>query len=213
MDRPTGIYIGTCGWSYPRGEGSWKGHFYPAKVNELQYYSSIFSTVEVNSSFYHPPLPATVYSWLAIGLTQGFLVGLAFWVLGLPAPVLWGGITAFFCFIPFAGAPVVWLPASLILIFKGMYLKGLVLGFWGALVVSLVDNFLRPIIVGGSMRIHIMLVFFAIFGGLMLMGPLGLIMGPVILAMTVSLLDVLRHKMELKEPGVKQVSQKPRNYS
>jgi len=78
MDRPTGIYIGTCGWSYPRGEGSWKGHFYPAKVNELQYYSSIFSTVEVNSSFYHPPLPATVYSWLK-RVPEGFIFAVKLW--------------------------------------------------------------------------------------------------------------------------------------
>ena len=59
------IYIGTSGWSYPKGEGTWKGHFYPmGKVNELEYYSQIFNTVEINSTFYRPPNPSYVYSWV-----------------------------------------------------------------------------------------------------------------------------------------------------
>jgi uncharacterized protein YecE (DUF72 family) len=58
------IYIGTSGWSYPRGEGTWKGYFYPAgKINELEYYSQFFNTVEINSSFYRPPDPGYVYNW------------------------------------------------------------------------------------------------------------------------------------------------------
>lgn len=59
------IYIGTSGWSYPKGEGTWIGHFYPrGKINELEYYSQFFNTVEVNSSFYRPPNPVYVYNWV-----------------------------------------------------------------------------------------------------------------------------------------------------
>ncbi|MBC8274285.1 MAG: DUF72 domain-containing protein [Chloroflexi bacterium] len=59
------IYIGTSGWSYPKGEGTWAGYFYPSgKVNELEYYSQFFNTVEVNSSFYRPPNPGYVYNWV-----------------------------------------------------------------------------------------------------------------------------------------------------
>ena len=59
------IYIGTSGWSYPRGEGTWKGYFYPAgKINELEYYSQFFNTVEVNSSFYRPPNPGFAENWV-----------------------------------------------------------------------------------------------------------------------------------------------------
>ena len=62
---PEDIFIGTSGWSYPKGEGTWKGFFYPAgKINELEYYSQFFTTVEVNSSFYSPPGPAIVHSWV-----------------------------------------------------------------------------------------------------------------------------------------------------
>jgi len=59
------IYIGTSGWSYPKGEGTWTGYFYPiGKINELEYYSQFFNTVEVNSSFYRPPNPGYVYNWV-----------------------------------------------------------------------------------------------------------------------------------------------------
>ena len=59
------LYIGTSGWSYPKGEGTWTGYFYPrGKINELEYYSQFFSTVEVNSSFYRPPDPGYVDNWV-----------------------------------------------------------------------------------------------------------------------------------------------------
>lgn len=64
MTEHHGIYIGTSGWSYPQGEGTWKGYFYPAgKINELEYYSQFFNTVEVNSSFYRPPNPEYARNW------------------------------------------------------------------------------------------------------------------------------------------------------
>lgn len=79
MSFPDGIYIGTSGWSYPRGEGTWKGHFYPSgKVNELEYYSQFFNTVEVNSSFYRPPNPGYVYNWVR-RVPPGFLFTVKLW--------------------------------------------------------------------------------------------------------------------------------------
>lgn len=65
MSGQAEIYVGTSGWSYPRGEGTWTGYFYPtAKINELEYYSQFFKVVEVNSSFYRPPDPGYVYNWV-----------------------------------------------------------------------------------------------------------------------------------------------------
>lgn len=65
MSEQTNIYIGTSGWSYPAGEGTWTGYFYPpGKINELEYYSQFFNAVEINSSFYRPPNPAYVYHWV-----------------------------------------------------------------------------------------------------------------------------------------------------
>jgi len=65
MPTEARLYIGTSGWSYPRGEGTWTGYFYPTgKINELEYYSQFFNTVEINSSFYRPPNPSYVYNWV-----------------------------------------------------------------------------------------------------------------------------------------------------
>jgi len=75
----TKIYVGTSGWSYPKGEGTWTGYFYPGgKINELEYYSQFFNTVEINSSFYRPPNPGYVYNW-AKRVPQGFLFTVKLW--------------------------------------------------------------------------------------------------------------------------------------
>jgi uncharacterized protein YecE (DUF72 family) len=79
MMESTQIYIGTSGWSYPKGEGTWKGYFYPAgKINELEYYSQFFNTVEINSSFYRPPNPGFVSNWVR-RVPQGFLFTVKLW--------------------------------------------------------------------------------------------------------------------------------------
>ncbi len=79
MSEPFKICIGTSGWSYPRGEGTWKGYFYPAgKINELEYYSQFFNTVEINSSFYRPPDPVYVQNW-ARRAPEGFLFTAKLW--------------------------------------------------------------------------------------------------------------------------------------
>jgi uncharacterized protein YecE (DUF72 family) len=79
MPSEAKIYIGTSGWSYPKGEGTWKGFFYPpGKINELEYYSQYFNTVEINSSFYRPPNPGYVYNW-ARRVPKGFLFAMKLW--------------------------------------------------------------------------------------------------------------------------------------
>ncbi len=79
MSKISKLYIGTSGWSYPKGEGTWSGYFYPkGKINELSYYSQFFNTVEINSSFYSPPNPGYVYSW-ARKVPEGFLFTAKLW--------------------------------------------------------------------------------------------------------------------------------------
>ena len=73
------VYIGTSGWSYPKGEGTWTGYFYPTgKINELEYYSQFFNTVELNSSFYRPPNPGYVYNWVK-RVPEDFLFTVKLW--------------------------------------------------------------------------------------------------------------------------------------
>jgi uncharacterized protein YecE (DUF72 family) len=79
MTEQAKIYVGTSGWSYPKGEGTWNGHFYPAgKINELEYYSRFFDTVEINSTFYRPPNPGYAYNW-AKRVPNGFLFTVKLW--------------------------------------------------------------------------------------------------------------------------------------
>jgi uncharacterized protein YecE (DUF72 family) len=79
MAEQLNIHIGTSGWSYPKGEGTWNGHFYPrGKINELEYYSQFFDTVEINSTFYRPPNPGYAYNW-AKRVPEGFLFTVKLW--------------------------------------------------------------------------------------------------------------------------------------
>jgi predicted PurR-regulated permease PerM len=136
---------------------------------------------------------ASVYGVLVIAAIQGVLGGLAFWVLGLPSPLLWGVVMSFLSMIPMLGAFIVWVPAALYLALTGDWVKAVMLAVWGALVIGSVDNFLRPKLVGERTRLHELLIFFSVLGGLQVFGVLGIVLGPVIVAITIALLDVLRH--------------------
>lgn len=142
---------------------------------------------------------ATVFGWLAVGIVQGTLLGMIFGILHLPSALFWGAVTVVLCFIPFVGAPFVWVPATILLLANGLWWKAVVLGGFGVVVINLTDNFLRPLLVGNRLNLHPMITFFSIFGGLLLMGPLGLVLGPVIVAVTLALLDILSLKLKKEE--------------
>jgi predicted PurR-regulated permease PerM len=137
-------------------------------------------------------IAGTVYGGLVVAAVQGALVGLALAVCGIESPVLWGVVAAFFALLPLVGTAAVWVPASLYLLLSGFWVKGIMLIVWGALVVGLVDNILRPLLIQGRVQMHTLLVFFAVFGGINVFGFLGLIIGPVIVAVTLTLLELLR---------------------
>lgn len=136
---------------------------------------------------------ASVYGVLVIAVIQGVLGGLAFWVLGLPSPLLWGVVMIFLSMIPMLGAFIVWVPAAIYLVLTGDWVKAIILAVWGALVIGSVDNFLRPKLVGERTRLHELLIFFSVLGGLQVFGVIGIVLGPVIVAITLALLDILRH--------------------
>jgi predicted PurR-regulated permease PerM len=135
---------------------------------------------------------ASVYGVLVIAVVQGVLGGGAFWALGLPSPLLWGVVMIFLSLIPMLGSFIVWVPAAVYLGLTGEWGKAVMLAVWGALVIGSVDNFLRPKLVGERTRLHELLVFFSVLGGLQVFGVLGIVLGPVIVAITIALLDVLR---------------------
>jgi len=135
---------------------------------------------------------ATVYGVLVISAIQGTLGGTVFWVLGLPSPLLWGVVMFFLSMIPMAGAFLVWAPAAVYLAFSGHWGKAIFLTAWGVVVVGSIDNFLSPLLVGKRTRLHELLIFFSVLGGLQVFGVLGLVLGPVTVAVTLALFEVVR---------------------
>ena len=138
---------------------------------------------------------ATVYGTLAVAAMQGFLGGLMFWWLGLSAPLLWGVVMALLAVVPLLGAFIVWLPAAIYLALEGNWGHALILTAWGMFVVGTIDNLLRPILVGNRLKLHTVLAFMSVVGGLMLFGPAGSILGPVTLTTTLVLLEIWRSRM------------------
>ena len=144
---------------------------------------------------------ATIYGTLAVSAVQGLLGGLMFWWLGLPAPLLWGVVMALLAVVPVLGAFVVWIPAALFLALDGSWGKALILTVWGMIVVGGIDNLLRPILVGNRLKLHTILAFMSVVGGLILFGSAGLILGPLALTVTTVLLGIWRSRTALQAVG------------
>lgn len=146
-------------------------------------------------------IQATIYGTVVVSCLQGLLGGLMFWMLGLPLPLLWGVAMAVVAIVPVLGAFVIWAPATLYLLAEGEVWKAIVLAAWGSFVISLADNLLYPILVGKELRIHTLLVFLAIIGGIAVFGMSGIVLGPVALALTLGLLDILRQRTIAGRPA------------
>lgn len=134
----------------------------------------------------------TVYGGLVVAAVQGALIGVALWVFGIHSPVVWGVVAAFFALLPLVGTAVVWAPAAIYLLANGHWAQAIILVAWGVGVVGTIDNLLRPYLISGRVQMHTLLIFFAVFGGVNVFGFLGLVIGPVILAVTSTLLSMLR---------------------
>jgi predicted PurR-regulated permease PerM len=137
-------------------------------------------------------IDASVYGVITIAIIQGTLGGLAFWALGVRSAIIWAVVMTFLSMVPMLGAFIVWVPAAIYLALSGHYVKALMLAAWGTLVIGMIDNFLRPKLVGSRTRLHELLIFFSVLGGLNVFGVLGVVLGPVVLAITLSLIDVYR---------------------
>ncbi len=138
-------------------------------------------------------ISASLYGVGVIAVIQGAMGGIAFWLLGIPSPLLWSVVMMFLCLIPMLGAFVVWVPAAIYLAANGSYIQAAILVFIGAVPIGMVDNFLRPKLVGEKTRLHELLIFFSVLGGLQVFGVLGIVMGPVVVVITLTLIDILRH--------------------
>ncbi|MDP3521879.1 MAG: AI-2E family transporter [Hydrogenophaga sp.] len=131
-------------------------------------------------------LRATVKGHLVVAVVQGALGGLAFWVLGIEASLLWGVLMALLSLLPVVGSGLVWLPMALYLMASGAPGPGVALMAFGVLVIGLIDNLLRPLLVGRDTRLPDYLVMIATLGGLATFGVNGLVLGPAIAALFVA---------------------------
>jgi predicted PurR-regulated permease PerM len=137
---------------------------------------------------------AVVHGCLVVAMIQGFLAGLAYWVLGVPYALVWGVVTAFFALLPVGGSTIVTIPVTIYLFLQGNVVRGVLMVIWALGVVGAVDNVLKPMFIGTRLKLPMLFLFFGILGGLAVFGALGLILGPVLLALLAALLDLYREE-------------------
>jgi predicted PurR-regulated permease PerM len=136
---------------------------------------------------------ASVLSSLATAVLHGFVGGMMFLIVGISAALFWGVMMAFFSMLPVVGSSVIWLPAAIWLIATGHTARGIVLAAVCAGVIAVVENILRPAMIGGRVQLSGLLVFISVLGGIAAFGVLGIVLGPIIVATTASVLALYSH--------------------
>jgi predicted PurR-regulated permease PerM len=142
-------------------------------------------------------IQASVFSTFAVAAMQGVAGGLLFWVLGLPSPLLWGTVMGFASLIPVAGPPVVWVPAAIYLAAIGDWGRAVALIVAGAAIVGTLDNLVRPWLIHGRVHIHNFYLFFGILGGVYLMGFTGILLGPILVSLSLTVLRIYEERRDL----------------
>lgn len=144
---------------------------------------------------------ATVKGNLVVAMTQGALGGLIFWILGVQAALLWGVVMAILSLLPAVGAALIWAPVAIYFLVTGDYVSGIVLIAFGAGVIGLVDNVLRPILVGRDTRMPDYLVLLSTLGGFVMFGVNGFVMGPLIAALFLAFWDIFIREFNPETAG------------
>jgi predicted PurR-regulated permease PerM len=139
---------------------------------------------------------ASVGASLVVAVAQGILGGLAFWIVGIPAPAFWGVVMGLASLLPVVGATLVWVPTTIGLLLSGQIGHGVALLLMGTFGISMVDNVLRPLLLTGKTSISGFIIFFGLLGGAAAFGFIGLVIGPIILVITGRLLETL-HRPDL----------------
>ena len=135
-----------------------------------------------------------------IAVIQGTLAGLAYWLLGVPAALLWGSITVVCCLVPAFGSFVAWIPIAIYLGLAQSWIKAGILAAWGGVVIANLDNFLYPVLVGKKADLHTAVIFVAIFGGLAVFGISGFVLGPMLIAAAMLLLQFWKERTSGTSP-------------
>ena len=147
---------------------------------------------------------ATVKGNIVVAIVQGALGGVIFWFLGVHAAVLWAVLMAFLSLLPAVGSALIWLPVAIYFLVTGAVWQGITLIAFGVLVIGLVDNVLRPVLVGKDTKMPDFVVLIATLGGMAIFGLNGFVIGPVIAAMFMAVWDLFsasRARIEIEGPG------------
>ena len=136
---------------------------------------------------------STIYGGVLVAVLEGITGGIAYSALGLRSPVLWGAATAISSFIPMVGSFAVWGVIALYFFLQVSVMKGVILVLVGIFGISIVDYGLRPMLIGSRTRMPVIVIFFSVLGGIKFFGLLGLIMGPLVVALFVSVMDIFRN--------------------
>jgi predicted PurR-regulated permease PerM len=139
---------------------------------------------------------AVMKGYLFIALIQGSLVGLGFWIFNIPNPALWGMVAAVSSLLPTIGTALVSIPAIIFLFIKGDTTSAVGLLFWAFILVGMIDNFLSPMIVGKTTNISPLLVLFSVLGGISLLGPVGVLIGPLTVSLLYTLISIYRNEFK-----------------
>ena len=142
----------------------------------------------------HNSIVNNIYGMFAVGVTQGILTALGFWLTGLPAPLLWGVVAMIFSFVPLVGPILVWLPGAMVLALHADWGKAILLFLWGAVLVSGADYLIRPKFAGVGKDVNTLLVLLSFFGGVRAFGIIGIVVGPVMLSLIIALLRIVREE-------------------
>lgn len=135
-------------------------------------------------------ITAVVQGSLVVAMLQGFLAGVAYWLLGVPFAAIWGVATAFMGLLPIGGTALVTIPVSIYLFLQSDTWRGVAMLIWSLGIVGMVDNLVKPLFIGSRLQLPVLVLFFSILGGLSVFGALGLILGPVLFALLAALLDL-----------------------
>lgn len=154
---------------------------------EPQRYQQLVATISGS-------IAANMYGVVSVSLVQGTLGAIGYAIAGLPAVMLWSVATALFSMIPLAGAASVWITATLYLIVTAQWGKAIFMLAWGAGVISTADNIVRPLVLSGRVKLHTLLIFFSLLGGVKAFGIVGLFLGPIIVSVAMALLQILEEE-------------------
>jgi predicted PurR-regulated permease PerM len=164
-------------------------HVWERTLTTLPFARTTSETLRVR---FHRTTEAMLLGVVLTGVAQGTIVGATFWIMGLPHPLLWGGLTALASVMPMFGSALVWIPASLLLLAQDRYMAAAVLAGIGALIVSNIDNALRLVVYRRVSQIHPMVTLVGAFAGVRAFGIAGVLIGPLVLSYMIELFKLQR---------------------